>query len=110
MMKSILMTAGVALVGVVIGAIGYAFFFGPKSKGSSSEGSQSKSDSSSKKESGTKRSWALAKARRQARCPGPGINQQLDPPPWTAEDADLLKKQIKELSQRVDQFRERLTV
>ena len=55
MMKSILITAGVALVCGVIGAMGYAYFFGPKSKGSSSEGPQGKSDSSSKKESGPER-------------------------------------------------------
>ena len=54
MTRSLLITAGVALVCGVIGAMGYAYFFGPKSKGSSSEGSQGKSDSSSKKESGSK--------------------------------------------------------
>ena len=54
MMKNILVTGWVALVCGVIGAMGFAYFFGPKSKGSSSEGSQGESDSGSKKESGPK--------------------------------------------------------
>lgn len=43
MMKNLLITAGVALVCSMIGAMGYTYFFGPKSQGSSAEGSQGKS-------------------------------------------------------------------
>ena len=54
MVKSILVTAGVALVCGVIGAMGYAYFFGPRSEGSSLAGSQGKIVSGSTKDSGPK--------------------------------------------------------
>ena len=109
MMKNLLITAGVALVCGVIGAMGYAYFFGPKSKGSSSEGSQGKSDSSSKKESGSeeksgggesKQSGKESDAQASTTNSIPGVS--------SAKDADMLKQQIKDLSRRVDQLRERV--
>ena len=54
MMKSLLITAGVALVCGVIGAMGYSYFFGPKSEGPFVGRAQNKSDSGSKTESGPK--------------------------------------------------------
>ncbi len=109
MMKNLLITAGVALVCGVIGAMGYAYFFGPKSKGSSSEGSQGKSDSSSKKESGSKgnsgggeskQSGKESEAQASTTNSIPGVS--------SSKDGDMLKQEIKDLSQRVDHLRERV--
>jgi hypothetical protein len=105
MIKNLLITASVALVCGVIGAMGYAHFFGPKSKGSSPDQSQGKSDSSSKKESGSKEKSgggeskeSNAQASTTTSIPGDS----------SAKDADMIKQQIKELSRRVDHLRERL--
>ena len=109
MMKNLLITAGVALVCGAIGAMGYSYFFGPKSKGSSSEGSQSKSDSSSKKESDpkekpgggeSKESGKGSNAQAATKSSGPGLSP--------AKDADMLKQLITDLSQQVDNLRERV--
>jgi hypothetical protein len=109
MMKNLLITAGVALVSGVIGAMGYAYSFGPKSKGSSPEGSQAKSDSSSKKESGSKEKSGGGESKES----GKGSNAQASttnsiPGVSSVKDADMLKQQIKELSRRVDHLRERV--
>ena len=108
-MKSILITAGVALVCGVIGAMGYAYFFGPKSKGPSSAGPQGKSDSSSKKESGAKEKSGGGESKesgKESNAQASTANSILGVS--SAKDADMLNQQIKDLSQRVDQLRERL--
>jgi hypothetical protein len=109
MMKHLLITAGVALVCGVIGAMGYAYLFGPNSKGSSPEGSQGKSDSSSKKESGSKEKSGGGESTES----GKGSNAQAlttnsIPGFSSVKDADMLKQQIKDLSRRVDHLRERV--
>ena len=52
MMTNLLITAAVALISGVIGAMGYSYFFGPKPDESSS--SQSKTEAGSNKESSSK--------------------------------------------------------
>ncbi len=109
MMKNLLITAGVALVCGVIGAMGYAYFFGPKSAGPRSEQSQGKSDSSSKKDSGSKEKSGGGESKKS----GKASNTQASttnsmPGVSSANDADMLKQQIKDLSRRVDHLRERV--
>jgi hypothetical protein len=105
MIKNLLITASVALVCGVIGAMGYAHFFGPKSKGSSPDQSQGKSDSGSKNEPGPKEKSGGGESKQsnaQASTTSsiPGVSP--------AKDADMDKQQIKDLSQRVDQLRARV--
>ena len=80
MMKSFLITASVALVCGVIGAMGYAYFFGPKSKGSSSEESQGKSDSGSTKDSGPEKKSGSGESKESGkRVERAGVDHELDP-------------------------------
>ncbi len=109
MMRNLLITAGVALVCGVIGAMGYAYFFGPKLKGSSSEQSQRKIVSGSTKDSGPKEKSGAGESKES----GKGSNTQASttnsmPGVSSANDADMLKQQIKDLSRRVDRLRERV--
>ena len=109
MMKNLLITAGVALVCGVIGAMGYAYFFGPKSKGSSSEESQGKSDSGSTKDSGSKEKSGSGESKesgKESNAPASTTNSM--PGVSSAKDADMLKQLITDLSQRVDHLRERV--
>ena len=105
MMKNLLTTAGVALVCGVIGATGYAHFFGPKPEGSRSDQSQGESDSGSKNDSGSeekssgaenKASGKESTAQASATNSVPGVS--------STKDADMIKQQIKDLSRRVQQF------
>ena len=54
MMKNLLITAGVALVCGVIGAMGYAYFFEPKSKGLRRQGPRTRAIRDRRQESGPK--------------------------------------------------------
>ena len=109
MMKNLLITAGVGLVCGVIGAMGYSYFFGPKSAGSTAKESQAKSDSGSTEESGPEKKSGSAESNDSGR----GSNAQgsttssipgVSPP----NDADMLKQLITDLSRRVDHLRERV--
>ncbi len=107
MTKNLLITAGVALVCGVIGAMGFERFFGPKSEGSSSNHSQGKSGSGSKKESGSNEKSAGGESKES----GKESNAQAStansiPGVSSAKDADMLKQQIRDLSQRVNHLRE----
>ena len=105
MIKSLLITASVALVCGVIGAMGYAHFFGPKSKESSSDQSQGKSDSGSKNEPGPKGKSGGGESKESN---GQASTTNSIPSVSPAKDADIVKQQIKELAQRVDHLRVRV--
>jgi hypothetical protein len=105
MMKNLLITAVVALVCGVIGAMGYSYFFGSKSDESSSKNqSGTRKESSSKKKSGggsqEKESGKESNEQASTSSSIPGFS--------SAEDADTLKKQIMDLMQRVDRLGERV--
>ena len=103
MMKNLLMTASVALVCGVIGAMGYSYFFGPKSAGPKSKESQGKSDSGPEKKSGSaesKESGKGSSAHASTTSSLPGLSP--------AQDVDMLKQLITDLSRRVDHLRERV--
>ncbi len=107
--KSLLITAGVALVCGVIGAMGYSYFFGPKSRGPTSEESQGKSDSGSTKVSSPKEKSGSGESKES----GKGSNAQAAtkssvPGVSSAKAADMLKQLITDLSRRVDHLRERV--
>ncbi len=109
MMKNLLITAGVALACGVIGAMGYSYFFGPKSAGPKSKESQGKSDSGSTKDSGPEKKSGSAESKES----GKGSNAQAStknsiPGVSPAKDADMLKQLITDLSRRVDHLRERV--
>ena len=109
MLKNLLITAGVALVCGVIGAMGYAYCFGPKSKGSSPKGSQGKSGSSSKKESGSEEKSGGGESKQSGKESDSqaSTTNSISGVSWV-KDADMLKQQIKDVSRRVDQLRERV--
>ena len=108
MTKNLLITAGVALVCGVIGAIGYSYVFGSKSDESGqsqdrNEQARSKQASSAKKSGGggsSKDSGKESNAQASTSSSIPGFS--------SAEDADTLKKQIMDLMQRVDRLGERV--
>ncbi len=103
MMRTLLVTAGVALLCGVIGAMGYSYFFGSKTDNSSSEQSESKKDSSSKKKSSggsNEESGKESNSQTSTSSSTPGFS--------SAEDADTLKKQIMDLMQQVDRLGERV--
>ncbi len=109
MMKSILITAGVALVCGVIGAMSYAYFFGPKSRGPGSEESQSKGDSDSTKDSSPKDKSGSGESKESGkRSNAQAATQGSLPGVSWAKDADMLKQLITDLSRRVDHLRERV--
>jgi hypothetical protein len=109
MIKHLLITASVALVCGVSGAMGYVYFFGPTSKESSPDQSQAKSDPGSKKKSDSKVK------------PGVGENKpsgddssahastaHSTPAVHSATESDTVKNQIHDLSQRVDNLLKRV--
>lgn len=104
MTKSLMLMAGVALVCGVLGAVGYAYFFGPKDDGSG--GSQDKNESAkgkqadSAKKSGGGGSSKPSNAQASTSSSIPGFS--------SADDADTLRKQIMDLMQRVDRMGERV--
>ena len=67
MMKSILITAGVALVCGVIGAMGYSYFFGPKSRGPGRKSPRARAIRARRRIRALKRSPAVGKVRSRAR-------------------------------------------
>ena len=93
MTKGLLIAAGVALVCGVIGAMGYSYFFGPKSSGPGSEESQGKSDSSSTKESGPKEKSGGGE-RKQSGKESNALASTTNSIPGvsSAKDADMLKQ------------------
>ena len=104
MIKHLLITAGVALLCGVFGAMGYAYFFDAKSRDPSDK-SLAKSDSASKKDSDSDQKSTAAKshdssteANTHNAVAGAG----------SASGPKVLNDQIKELSQRIDQLRERV--
>jgi hypothetical protein len=109
MTKSLLITAGVALVCGVIGAMSYAYFFGPKSSGRGSEESQSNGDSSPKKESGSKEKSGGGDSKQSGKeSDAQASTANSIPGVSFAKGGDMLEQQIKDLSQRVDRLRERV--
>ncbi|HZW34690.1 MAG TPA: hypothetical protein VFF52_28450 [Isosphaeraceae bacterium] len=107
MMKNLLITAAVAVIGGAIGAMGYSYFFGSKSDESSSSqsksGSRSQKEASSKTKSGggsNKDSGKESNAQASTSSSIPGFS--------SAEDAETLKKQILDLMQRIDRLGERV--
>ena len=109
MMKNLLITAGVALVCGVIGAMGYSYFLGPKSAGSMSRESQGKSDSGPTKDSGPEKKSGNA----ESQALGKGSNAHASTSSSIsgvspANDAEMLKQLITDLSRRVDHLRERV--
>lgn len=109
MMKNLLITGGVALVFGVLGAMGYSYFFGSKSGGSSSEQSKGKSESGSKKESSSKKSSGGGSGKESGKESNAQAATSSSIPGFTsAEDADTLKRQIMDLMQRVDRLGERV--
>ena len=103
MMKNLLITAGVALACGVIGAMGYSYFFGPKSAGPKSKESQGKRDSGSTKESGPEKKSGSAESKES----GKGSNAQAStknsiPGVSPTTDAAMLKQLITDLSCRVE--------
>ena len=110
MIKNLLITASVALVCGVIGAMGYSHFFGPKSKGSSPDQSQGKSDSGSKNEPGPKEKSGGGESKERKGSNAQASTTNSIPSVSSAKDADMVKQQINELSQRVDHFASGWTV
>ncbi len=109
MIKSLLITAGVALVCGVIGAMGYAHFFGPKPEGSRSDQSQGESDSGSKNESGSKEKSTGGENKASGKeSNGRASTTNSIPGVSSTKDADMVKQQMKDLSRRVDNLRERV--
>ncbi len=104
MIKQLLITAGVALVFGGIGAMGYAYFADPKSKEPSSDKAQGEGDSGSKKESGSNEKSDGGKSQKSAKA----STADSVPGDSAGEDAQTVMHQIKDLSQRVDQLRERV--
>ncbi len=109
MMKNLLITAGVSLVCGVIGAMGYAHFFGPKSEGSSSDQAQGESDSGSKNESGSKEKSTGGEGKESGKeSNSRALTTNSIPGVSLTKDADMLEQQIKDLSRRVNNLRERV--
>ena len=107
MMTNLLITAAVALICGVIGAMGYSHFFGPKPGEASS--SQSKTEAGSNKESGAKSKSGGGSDTESAKESGtqastasaiPGVS--------SAQEVDELKQQIRNLNQKIDRLGERV--
>jgi hypothetical protein len=109
MIKHILITASVALICGVSGAMGYAYLFGPSSKDSSPDQSQAKSDPGSKKKSeSTAKTGAGDKNQSGDDFRAQASTANSIPAVHSAQDAALIKQQYKDLSQRVDNLLERV--
>ncbi len=107
MLKNLLITAMVAAIFGVLGAMGYSHFFGSKSGEPSS--SQSKTEVVSSQESSSKTmsdggpntdSANASSSQVSTSSPIPGSS--------SAKEADELKKQIMDLKQRIDRFGEQV--
>ena len=107
MTKNLLITAGVALLCGVIGAMGYSYFFESKSDKSSDQ-SQDKNNSSSKKKSSSKKSGGGSNKESGKESNAQASTSSSIPGFSSAEDADTLKKQIMDLMQRMDRLGERV--
>lgn len=107
-MRNLVVTAGVALLCGVIGAVGYSYFFGSKDK-QSGDSSQGKSESAKKNASSSRKSGGGGKSKDSGKQSNSQASTSDSIPGFTsAEDADTLKKQIMDLMQRVDRLGERV--
>ncbi len=100
-MRNLLVTAGVALICGVIGAMGYSYFFESKDD-KSGDSSQEKKASSSSKSGGGGNSKNSGK---ESNAPS---TSSAIPGFTSSDDAETLKKQIMDLMQRVDRLGERV--
>ena len=109
MTKTLLITAGVAMLCGVIGAMGYSYFFGSKPE-SSADQSRAGNDRGGKKASGTeKKSGGGSDGKSSGKESNAQASTSSSIPGFSsAEDADTLKKQIMDLMQRVDRLGERV--
>ncbi len=109
MMKNLMITAGVALLFGVLGAVGYSYFFGSKSNDSSSDQSKSKNESGSKNQSKSKQGSGSGSSKESGKeSNSQSSNSSAIPGFTSAEDAETLKRQIMDLMQRVDRLGERI--
>ncbi len=106
-LKNLLITATVAAIFGVLGAMGYSHFFGSKSGEPSSSrskteaGSSQESSSKTKSDGGPNTDSANASSNRAS-------TSSAIPGPSSAKEADELKQQIMNLSQRIDRFGEQV--
>jgi len=107
MLKNLLITATVALICGVLGAMGYSHFFGSKPGEPSS--SQSKTEAGSSQESSSKTKSDGGPNTDSANVSSNGAStSSAIPGPSSAKEADELKQQIMNLNQRIDRFGERV--
>ena len=107
MLKNLLITATVAAIFGVLGAMGYSHFFGSKSGEPSS--SQSKTEAGSSQESSSKTMSDGGPNTDSANASSNGASTSSPiPGSSSAKEADELKKQIMDLKQRIDRFGEQV--
>jgi hypothetical protein len=109
MIKHLLITASVALICGVSGAMGYGYFFGPKEKAASTDHSQAKGDPGSKKKSESTANRGASDNKQSgddSSVQASTANSTSAVP--SAQDAAMVKRQLKDLSQRVDDLLERV--
>jgi hypothetical protein len=115
--KSLLASAGVALICGVIGAAGYWYFFGSKSDQSSDQsqgesGSGSKSSSGSKKSSGGDEGGSKKQAGKgsdpKAKPSSNSESLNTNSQSGSSGSEDIVKQQIMDLLERVDRLNERI--
>jgi hypothetical protein len=100
-MKNFLISATVPLIAGVLGAMGYEHFLGAKAGAPSSSVSSTESGSGSKSEGGTNAESAKgSNAKASTSSSIPAVTG--------SPEADLLKQQIKSLSQKMDRLGERV--
>ena len=107
MITNLLITATVALICGVFGAMGYSYFFGSKpgepssSQSKTEAGSSQESSSKTKSDGGPNTDSANASSNRAS-------TSSATPGSSSANEADELKQQIMNLNQRIDRFGERV--
>jgi hypothetical protein len=107
MLKNLLITATVASIFGVLGAMGYSHLFGSKSGDPSSSQSKTEAGSSQESSSKTKSDGGPNTDSANASSNGASTSSAI-PGSSSAKEADELKQQIMNLNQRIDRFGEQV--
>jgi len=107
MLKNLLITATVAAIFGVLGAMGYSHFFGSKSGEPSSSRSMTEAGSSQESSSKTMSDGGPNTDSANASSNGASTSSPI-PGSSSAKEAEELKRQIMDLKQRIDRFGEQV--